>query len=313
MSARLEQAYRVYRKRVARCRTENQLNRVHIVAGNYMTPLEMRHFDRALATDPPDSPCRRWIANLRHFMPNNRPRPAEFERKTVLRGLTSYTAHAGTPGKKTLVIGFAGNFHRLMLPTPVFLDCLDPALYDVVILSDYARCAFSRGIPGLGADLLETLSNLPRYFEPAAYRNAIALGTSGGGLPAVLAAIQLRLSRGVSIGGSDFSHFAEKLQTYGMPEAPYLALLASRPKPFPELLFVYSASHAVDSEAALALHERVPSRLLGVRNCDGHLVLAQKLEQGTLLVFLSKLLGQRLERGDPAASSRLERARAQRL
>ena len=40
----LDREYRLYRKRIARCRTENQVNRVHIVLGNYMTPVEVRYF-----------------------------------------------------------------------------------------------------------------------------------------------------------------------------------------------------------------------------------------------------------------------------
>ena len=37
-ASRLERAYRLYRRYTKRCRTENQLNRVHIALDNYMTP-----------------------------------------------------------------------------------------------------------------------------------------------------------------------------------------------------------------------------------------------------------------------------------
>jgi len=115
--------------------------------------------------------------------------------------------------------------------------------------------------------------------------------------------MHLRLSRGISIGGTRFSRYAQKLRSFGISDEPYAALLASRPEPFPELLLVYSVNYAHDAEAAAALHEMLPSRLLGVKDCDGHLVLAQKLAHGTLPIFLAKILGQDLERNAARAET----------
>jgi hypothetical protein len=298
-SSRLERAYVLYRKRIARCRTENQVNRIHIALDNYMTPVEVRYFDEALAGDPQDSPSRRWIDRLNGFMPTKRIRPVEFERRAVRKDVTHYTSDVGSPEQKTLIIGFAGYFDRLMLQTPVFLDCLNPAIYDVIVLHDHSRRSFCKGIPGLGGDFFEALSNLRKRVDPSAYRNSVALGTSSGGLPAVLAAILLKLDRGISVGGSDFPQFAAKLRSCGMSEEPYEALLASRPDPFPTLLLVYSGGFAIDAVAANTLHLRVPSRLCEVRNCEEHTVLAWKLARGRLPVFLSKILGQSLEHRNP--------------
>jgi hypothetical protein len=291
LSDRLDQACRAYRKRIARCRTENQRNRVHIAIENYMTPLEVRHFDAALAAEPADSPSRRWIAGLNAFMPTRRIRPAEFERRGLVKGASLYTAGVGSPQQKTLVLAFGGHFHRLMVPTPSVLDCLDPALFDVVLLRDFSRTFFTGGIPGLGADFFTALANLRRHIDPRAYRSSIALGTSAGGMPALLAALLLRLPRGISVGGMDFAHFADKLGGWGVSPKPYAELLASRPEPFPDLLLVYCAGHAIDAAAALALHSGVPSRLLEIKSCKGHGVFPTKLRQGRLPSFLSKLLG----------------------
>jgi len=290
-SQRLEQALRLYRKRIGRCRTENQRNRVHIALENYMTPLEVRHFAAALATDPPESPSRNWIAGLNALMPTKRVRPAEFERRGVVNGATLYTAEAGSPKEKTLVLAFGGHFHRLMVPTPSVLDCLDPTLFDVILLRDFSRTFFAKGIFGLGDDFFAAIAALRRHVDPGSYRSSIALGSSAGGLPAVLAAILLRLKRGVSVGGMDFPYFAGKLDGWGVSAQPYAELLASRPIPFPELLLVYCGGHEIDAGAAVALHPRVPSRLVEIRNCKGHGVFPTKLRQGRLPSFLSKLLG----------------------
>lgn len=293
LSDRLDQACRAYRKRIARCRTENQRNRVHIAVENYMTPLEVRHF---VAAEPADSPSRRWIAGLNGFMPTRKVRPVEFERRGVLKGASLYTADIASPQEKTLVLAFGGHFHRLMVPTPTVLDCLDPASFDLVLLRDFSRTLFCRGIPGLGDDFFTALDSLRRQIDPHAYRSCVALGTSAGGLPALLAALLLQLQRGISVGGVDFAHFAGKLEGWGVSAQPYAELLASRPAPFPELLLVYCAGHAIDAAAATALHSRVPSRLLEIKDCKGHGVFPTKLRRGRLPSFLSKLLGPQRER-----------------
>ncbi|MDQ2961563.1 MAG: hypothetical protein M3R31_00160 [Pseudomonadota bacterium] len=295
----MERAIRLYRKRISRCRTENQVNLVHIALENYITPDEVRYLGAALADDPADSPSGRWIARLRYFMPTEAVRPVEFERRGVRKGMTRYTADIGSPAQKTLILGFASKSHRLMLPMHCLLGCLDPALYDVIVLRDFSRRFFSMGIPGLGEDFFETLSNLRHHADLSAYRNSIALGTSSGGLPALLAAIQLRLDRGISIGGVDFPQLAARLRRYGVSEEPYAELLASRPDPFPELLLVYSGGYAIDEAAASALHQCVPSQLWPVKNSEGHAVLAWKFAQRRLPAFLSNLLGQSVEHRDP--------------
>ena len=260
-----------------------------------MTPMEVRHFLAALAGDAPDSPSHVWIANLNRLMPTKKPRTVEFARSGLLKGATHYTADVGTKEQKTLLLAFTGYFQRLMVPTPSVLDCFEPALYDVILLRDFSQAFFSRGIPGLGEDFAAMLSNLRRTVELGAYRNCISLGSSSGGLPALLAAIQLGLSRGISIGGMDFAQLADKLKSQGLSDEPYAALLESRREPFPELLLVFCGGNAVDAAAATALQARVPSRLWEIKSCKGHGVLPTKLMRGQLPSFLANIIGQPVE------------------
>lgn len=297
----LDRACRLYRRRVGRCRTENQVNRIHIALENYLTPAEVRHFAAAFAGDPPDSPSRQWIEKLAAAMPVNKARPAEFVRRGIVKGATRYTADTGTEAQKTLLIGLAGHWHRLMLPTPWFLDCLNPALFDVIVLRDYARLSFATGIPGLGGDFVAALTRLKEQVDPRAYRNAIALGTSGGGVCAVMAAIALGLQRGISVSGEHFQTMAARLRGQGLSDAPFAALLASRPHPFPELILAYGEASRPDEMAAVALQQLVPSRLEKVRHCVEHAVLAWHHRRGTLPAYLSRLLGQSLEQRDLVA------------
>jgi hypothetical protein len=163
--------------------------------------------------------------------------------------------------------------------------------------------SFAAGIPGLGGDLIAALTNLERHVDPRAYRHAVALGTSGGGVCAVLAAILLRLDKGISVSGEHFHRIAARLKDHGLSDEPYLALLAQRPHPFPELVLAYGGDSMPDAEAALALQQLVPSRLERVKHCADHAVLAWHLLRGTLPAFLAKVLGQSLENPDLGATT----------
>jgi hypothetical protein len=300
---RMDRALRLYRKRIARCRTANQVNRVHIALANYMTPAEARHFRAALASDPTDSPARQWIMGLTDAMPTNAVRRVEFERRGLSSSATYYTTDASSRGRKTLIVGFAGAFHRLMLPSAWLLDCLNPGLYDVLLLRDFSVSAYAAGIRGLGGDFFTALSSLRADADPKAYRNAISLGTSAGGLPAILAAILLGLHRAVSIGPQDYPRFAALLKTKGLSEEAYATLLASRPSPFPDVLIVCGADNNEDVAAATSLQQRVPARLLKVRGCATHTVLAWHHARRMLPAFLAKILGQSLEEHAPASTT----------
>ena len=293
---RLEQALRLYRRRIDRCRTENQRNRVHIMVENYMTPAEVRQFAAALAGDPADSPSRQWIVRLAGRLPVNKARPAEFARKGLCKGATRYTNGDASTPQKTLIVGVSGHFHRLMVPTPWLLDCLNPALYDVVILRDFSRIYYSSGIPGLGRDFAAAIAGLGRRIDPRAYRNTIAVGTSGGGLAALLAAALLDFDKAIAIGAQDFAHVAGKLKAFAATDDPYTAFLASpRERRWPELLLAYGADNRGDAASAAAIHAILPSELRPVKRCGEHAVLAWQHERGTLPAYLAKLLGQGLE------------------
>ncbi|MGH8713827.1 MAG: hypothetical protein ACREYB_07460 [Casimicrobiaceae bacterium] len=302
-ASRFDRAWRLYCRRVQRCRTENQTNRLHLIIENYMTPMDVHRFGAALANERDDAPGRAWIGRLASRLPAKTVRAVEFDRIGPRKGFTLYAADTGSHAKKTLIVGFAGHFHRLMVPMPVLLDCLNPAFYDVVILRDFARLFFARGIDGLGGDFVETMSSLRERFDFGSYRNVIALGTSSGGLPALLAAIMLRLDRGVSLGAIDFPVLAARLRNHGIRATAHAELLAARPQPFPELILAYGAHYGIDVASTKALHDRVPSRLHAVEKCDTHNLFAWHMARGKLPAFLQTLLAQDLETGQPAASS----------
>ena len=294
-----ERPLRLYRRRSERCRTENQWNRLHIAIENYMTPLEVRRFETAFAREPRDAPGRAWMARITAMLQPRRARTAEFERTGLRREVSMYTAAISGSAQKTLIVAFAGHFNRLMAPMPALLDCLNPAAYDVLVLRDFSRRFFAAGVVGLGSDLAAAMANLKARFDPSKYRSAIALGTSSGGLAALLAAIALGIERGVSLGAMDPATIGARLRERGFSDAAFADLLAARPRPFPELVLAYGAGFETDAAAARVLHERLPSRLLAVDGCSIHALIAWHLARARLPSFLAAVLGRDLETGDP--------------
>jgi len=307
MTADFDRPVDLYRRRIARCRTENQVNQVHIALENYLVPAELRGLGLALRNDPPESLGRQWVESRLVSLPLNKPRPVEFERSGNLRGLTRYSADIGSPEQKTLIVGFAGFAHRLMLPTAFVLDCLNPAWYDLIVLRDFAKRLYVQGIPGLGDSFFDVLSGLSTCVDLPSYRNVVAFGTSGGGHAAVLAAIALRLDKGISIGGAGFEQLEATVRSLGLDVGPFRALVSARPDPYPDLLLVYAGDHARDEAGARSIGKLVPARLMKVRDCGKHGVLGHYSARRQLPEFLSLILGQDVENPTSPARRPLSR------
>jgi hypothetical protein len=284
-----------YSELISGCRTPNQINRVNIVLTTHLAPVELGRFRAAFADSPPDFAGRLWLDSLSGMLPLERKLPREFERIGTDPNLTLYTNDSEPAAGKTLIVGFAGMAHRLMLPPAVLLDRLSPDRYDVVVLRDVSDSFFSLGIPGLGDTFFDAISNLRRHADPRAYRNTISLGTSGGAIPALLAALALGLNRGIAVGVVAFEQFNDVLRERGVPVEPFDALIASRPAPYPALRIVHGAEHAADTAAAAAFASLLPSELTAVPGCDTHGSLYWLLQRGRLKKFLEEILRQSLK------------------
>ena len=101
-----------------------------------------------------------------------------------------------------LVVGFAGNFMRLMIPTYRVLLGLDPERIDLLLLSDPLRAGFMRGLEGVGSTLEAVEEFLNSFVSDHGYRDVVALGTSGGGMPAIHAALANHWRRVVAVDGN---------------------------------------------------------------------------------------------------------------
>jgi hypothetical protein len=288
------------------CRTINQANAVHIGLGNSMTPLELVELRKALV-DTDDYWCdfkpdgasinrsairecaRKWVQS--HMALSNIDRDEQiepFKRKFLYQRLLFYSDQS-PPSNKTLLVCFAAAGQRMFMPTPVFLQYLPANATDVALLQDQNRDGYRGGLSGIGTDLLSLIDALPEILHLGDYRRICFMGASGGGLPAVIAAVHLGAEIGMWVGGNspDDVRWSEP----GRTNARELLSASRDSSRLTEIIVVYGAQCKYDEIAAQSLSRLVSTRALviddGARpvNHNALLPLAQKNQ---LRHFLTK-------------------------
>lgn len=204
-----------------------------------------------------------------------------------------YVRLYSTPGttRRRLLIAFAGGLMRLMMPLPIFMQAM-PEDTDLLVLYDPVRNHFRTGI----WDGKYGLGDLPRITAPvrAAYRDVIALGTSGGGLPAIRFAKLARLRRAASFGGRQIDDTLAILRKRRTPMA-FDPLCACDTVAEAEALFVYSELHPIDAHAAACASVAKNSVMLPLRGRKDHGVLWKIEQMGYLDEILELLFSAKVE------------------
>ncbi len=207
-----------YDSLISQCRSENDLNRVHIAFGNTMTPDEVLHLDDVLFVDgvhaaPPLREDRKfsedelkriarvWIEDIRDDLKRVGKREAEpFGRRDLRKSVTLYT-DGGSPHDKTLLLTLPGSNHRLMMPIPTFLQNVPAGTVDVLIIRDGTRSDYTEGLEGLAPAVEELGPALSKLVDISSYRRLAGVGVSAGGLPILLVALQLDFDAVLVCGG----------------------------------------------------------------------------------------------------------------
>jgi hypothetical protein len=207
-----------YFQRIARCKTLNELNAVHIATCNIMTPTEAIGLHRKMSapgwrfpvqTVGPDTAAALGIVLVNHMtmMVNDladagKDKPERFGRQRVANGVWRFSGGGDRAGK-SLVIGFTGNSDRLMMPSPTYLQHFNAADVDIVFLVDRGKRGYRQGIPDVGGSFQDMVDALPGLLAIGEYRKLAVTGTSSGGLPAVLGGLRLKADNIMAIGGNN--------------------------------------------------------------------------------------------------------------
>jgi hypothetical protein len=267
------------------CRTQNQFNKLHIHLENILAPTEFAHLaDLAGKQQLPEQSCN-WLKKIGGLSPGLFDSPQAFTGRALSENVLLYRDPRWEASGKTLLVGFAGDARRLMVPISVFLQCLDSRTWDVVLLRKGAKKRpYSKGVEGVSRNLPAVLRYVRSSVSAGQYRRTVTLGTSGGGFFAILGATLIDATSGVSIGG------AQPRAPLGLGLRWQLALHRAFMKRQPEFEFVYSAGHDRDRKQAIAMHGAFGGRLRPVARVDDHNPLGPLLARGELAEFLNALL-----------------------
>lgn len=278
-----------YRQSAAACRTNNDFHRLHIIIETFWAPLEVAsilEMSRRETMPPQTMP---WLLRLQGLMDAGG-RYEPYRRQELAPAVHLYEDPDGDARDRTLVIAFAGDAQRLMLPIPVFLQQCPATAFSFLVLRDLQRCYYLNGVRGLAPDFPQLLRSLGRLVDRQRYRRTFMLGSSGGGLAAVAAAMALGADRGIGICATSPALDDPRLAMKNLTFAPFAAQLTRREPPLPEIVLAFGADCIRDAEKAESLAGLVPARLQPVAGVASHNLLAELLLAGRLRSFLAEML-----------------------
>jgi hypothetical protein len=267
-----------YLKLAWRCQTQNEFNRLHIELENICTPLELAGIAELAKSSKIPEPSRLWLEKIGKWTPGIFDAPQRFECHSFSAHVTLYQDPERSVRDKGLLVAFAGNARRLMMPVSVFLQFVESRLWDVVVLKKDGRNSYLDGMDSVATDFHGLVEYVKTTFSPVQYRRVITLGTSSGGFAAAWAALLMDADRGVSISGCP-------------PRALPARVEDRRAKRHGvDLCYVYGMESAPDHQSAIALLGLFGGRLRPVPDIDTHGALGRLLKRGQFAEFLDEML-----------------------
>jgi hypothetical protein len=101
---------------------------------------------------------------------------------------------------KKLVIGFTSIGMRLGTPTVNILEALQDLDVDFLMLLDPNRAFFEKGIPEIGDNYFDIADWLKTFAQNFKYENLVVIGTSAGGLSAIIVGSLLKCEKIIAVG-----------------------------------------------------------------------------------------------------------------
>jgi hypothetical protein len=283
-----------YVAEIMRRQTANLINQLHIMLENMLAPAELCALideSRERGTNLPP-PAAHWLGRMDTLLRGGGQTVQPYERRMINKSAAVYAA-PGTGAERsgrTVVVAFTGDAHRLMMPISLLLQQCPADRYEMLMLSDFRRSLYLRGIDGLGSDFPETLERIRTLIPASSEGRVVTLGTSAGGLAAIWAAIELGLPRAVSVGGVTPDEIGERVQTQGMSTPGFDDAIRRSAGRLPEVLLVSGEQNDRDNRKALSMAGRLPATLISVPDCANHNVLHALWSRGELRPFLARLM-----------------------
>jgi len=198
---------------------------------------------------------------------------------------TAIHYHGADPAPgRTLIVGFTGNYMRLMMPTYRLLANLDPQRHGLLLLRDTGRAFFMRGLEGLGDDLDGIAAHVEEMARRDGYARTVALGTSGGGMAALCVAARAGWPVAVAVAAASPARHAD------IADQVRAAAQVHRPETT-RLVLSFSGRNTRDADGANQLKALLPlAEMAPDARFDSHNLLDKLYHAGELKGWLGRWL-----------------------
>jgi len=270
------------------CRTPADFYRLQIQLENECTPKEIFAYAERKSTLP--LPAAKWAQRMETSLLRIGGTIEPFRRNQLSENV--FLFH-GEPGESTrfLLVCFTGNFQRLTIPLPLFLQCLPAARFDVVVLRDPAKRFFLQGVRGYVEDIRDLPQRLGQDISISDYAAIRCLGTSAGGAAALAGGVVLGADRAMAFGGGHPSRVADELAEFGLNGREFDTLFSVDAVSASCLRCYYGAGHPADHEMARQLCTAFHGvRAVPMPSVRTHSVFFELFEQDQLKGFLERIL-----------------------
>lgn len=301
----------LYLRLTLHCKTINQINRVHIALENWMTPvkweslylgltsLEEYQFlkvnERRVPTSANDVQYAQhdWFFRMSQMYAKAKTSQVAqpFLRRSQRQHVILYTC-PGDSKHKTLVVCFTGLAQRMMIPLAPFLQSFNAESTDILMVRYPKGKGFRNGLEGLSDSFEGTIDALQVMLSSKPYARTVAIGVSGGGLPAVLCSLKLAWDAVISLSGNhpNDERWQEAL---GFSLVDLIKTYQKRLNKKIPIFLAYGWDALPDVAAAEALAAILPSTLIKINPKGkpvGHVSMLPILMSGHLSQFLQNTI-----------------------
>jgi hypothetical protein len=140
--------------------------------------------------------------------------------------------------------------------------------FNHAFIRDPTRNSYRLGIGGVADSLELSIDKLKAILRIEDYRSAVSIGTSGGGIPAMMSALRLNLDAALSVGGNHPDD-PRWVPADGKGLRDIFRRDADAAIGKPAIFLAFSSDCIKDKEAAVAFASVVPARLIAISVPNG--------------------------------------------
>lgn len=218
-----------------------------------------------------------------------------FIRYNLSTNVIFYSSSTTPSNEKKLLICFCGIGNRLLVPIPVFLQCIPDQSFDVLIYRDPDQTCFLNGIPDFSNSLQDLVADTLPHVNFATYKSLVTIGTSGGGSAALYFGILANAEKAISVCGRHRSLAVQnplKDDLLRFDGYEFDRMISSfKDSSCTEIILLCGEKSIKDIEGAQSLKKNLPkSKILMIKNLAEHNAFLFFLHRGKLKEFVQMLI-----------------------